>query len=230
VQSDTALEAAGRAEELSREVAKLKPEGKDFWDKLQAASSLISGVALAFIGYFFTDSVKVALQERQLRLEHVKEMREVLLKMGSPALTPEEAEANAITLSAFGEESIVPLITQLDSGENRALGAEKGLRAVGLTSQEKTCAALQQVVRNRSGLFRWDTHQVAIRLTSELGCKGTKGDLERYDAMLDSALQSEKGLHDAAAAFQSHPQLGKEAATQLKRQVEGARKTLSRLP
>ena len=229
MQTHIALDADKRIEELTKEVAKLKGKGKDFWDKLQAASTLISGFALAFIGYYFTDSVKVALEERQLRLEHVKEMREVLLKMGSPALTPEEAEANAITLSAFGEESIVPLLIQLESGENRAVGAEKGLRAVGISSREKTCAALQQVIGNRSGLFRWDTHLVAIRLTAELGCAVAKGNLERYEAMLGSALQSETGLHEAAASFQSHPELGREAATRLKSQVEIARRALNRL-
>jgi len=230
VASDIALDFDKRIDDLSKEVAGLKGRGKDFWDKLQAASSLISGVALAFIGYYFTDSVKVALQERQLRLEHVKEMREVLLKMGSPALTPEEAEANALTLSAYGEESIVPLLIQLDSGENRAVGAEKGLRAVGLTAQEKTCASLHQVIRNRSGLFRWDTHLVCIRLAAELGCRAAQADLEQYQKMLDSALKSESELRAAAAAFQSNPELGREAATQLKSQIEAAKNTLGRLP
>src|ERR1700683_4192282 len=75
---------------------------KDGWDKLQALAPLITGVVLAAIGYLLTGSVNQAVQKSQLQFNYVKEMQDLLVKLGDPKTTLEEAKTTAVGLAAFG--------------------------------------------------------------------------------------------------------------------------------
>ena len=123
-----------------------KTEGKgpkDGWDKLQALAPLITGVVLAVVGYFLTGSVNQAVQKSQLQFNYVKEMQDLLVKLGDPKTTLEEAKTAAVGLAAFGSYSIPPLLNEIQSGElNRPAAGEYGLRAVALADPLNACPAL----------------------------------------------------------------------------------------
>src|SRR5690242_16121740 len=111
---------------------------KDFWEKLQSASGLLTGLLIFAATYMLSDRVKMAMDQRRFQFENVKEMRDLLLKLGDSKITLEQAEAESTALSLFGEPAIAPLIIQLNKEQNQALGAKQGLRAVGLIESEKT--------------------------------------------------------------------------------------------
>src|SRR5215475_5492024 len=90
--------AGGEAGESKSETDK----PKDFWDKLQSVSALISGALLALVGYFLTGPVNQTIQKSQLQFNYVKEMEELLAKLGEPKASLEEAKTAAVALAAFG--------------------------------------------------------------------------------------------------------------------------------
>src|SRR5262249_15021800 len=154
---------------------------KDNWDKLQALSPLITGVVLAAIGYFLTGSVNQAFQKSQLQFNYVKEMQELLGKLGDPKTTPEEAKTTAVALAAFGSFSVAPLLNEIQSGElNRPAAGEYGLRVVALADPGNTCPVLGRVLENRSAAYNWLTHRAAIRILGSANCQTARSVLEHY--------------------------------------------------
>src|SRR5438128_110 len=83
--------------------------GKDFWDKLQAFSSVLSGLVIFGVGWWLNDKVNHALEAKKVELEYVKDMRDLLVGFGN-AETQSVADANAIALAAYGEAAIGPLL------------------------------------------------------------------------------------------------------------------------
>jgi hypothetical protein len=166
---------------LQEDVEKLKAKPKDKWDKLQAASTLISGLLVFGIGYWVKDSIDLAREEQQLQLANVTEMQELLVKL--PAATADEAAAAALTLAAFGPPAIGPLVTALDSGK-QVPAAEAGLRTVGIAHSAEVCESLLAVMTNRAARFTWITHKSAIRLIRELECPCARQALGDYFELL----------------------------------------------
>jgi len=175
-----------------KELDKLKTKPRDRLEILQIFMPIIAGVLLAAVGYFLTGSVNNAINRQQLQLSQVAEMRDLILDLGAPGATRESVEATALTLSAFGEHAIPPLLNMLQSGgSNSYLAAREGLRAVGLTDQEAVCGQLQRVIENRTRLFTWETHRAAIELTGELGCRTSLPLLEDYRRTVRGSLERE---------------------------------------
>jgi hypothetical protein len=171
-QPENAASIAERLDRLDGAVAELRKKRKDTWEKFQALSPFVTAVVVAVLGYALNRTVNDALQEQQLLVSNVKEMRELLLQVGSEEVTPEKARTTALTLAAFGRHAIPPLVNILDSGgEVRGPAAEQGLRAVGLTDRKAACDRMVSVAGDVNGLYTWTTHRFAIRLLGELGCE-----------------------------------------------------------
>jgi hypothetical protein len=200
---------------------------RDRWDKLQALSPLITGVVLAAIGYFLTGSVNQAVQRNQLQFNYVKEMQELLVKLGDAKTTLEEAKTTAVALAAFGSYSIPPLLNEIQSGElNRPAAGERGLRAVALADPTNACPALVRVLENRTAAYNWLTNRAAIRILGTANCQMAPPVLARYQMRLDGAASSADGFTAFQATLADDPGVTKETVDQLKSEVDKTLKLL----
>ena len=163
--------------------------GKDVWDKLGALAPLLSGVFVAVVAYFLTDSVNTALKREELQLSNVTEMRALLLSLEGPK--QDEWRAAAFALSAFGPPAVPPLVASLSTADEvRTTLIETALRGIGLSHHDAVCAPMVSVVDNRTARFTWLMHKSAIRLIGDLGCREGAVPLRRYAAVVDQALTS----------------------------------------
>jgi hypothetical protein len=170
-----------RLRKLEKDLEKLKGP---YWVEILKAllPPLISGLAILLAGYWLTGSVNNAFQKRQLQLSNAKEMQALLQQFRDG----KEPESTALALSAFGEPAIVPLLYVLDQGggDVQVVAAAEGLRAIAATEPAPVCGQLSRVLRNRTGIFSWETHLQAIKLGGELECNDFQIDLKNYEALL----------------------------------------------
>lgn len=218
---DDLLRKEARITKLEAELEQVKRKGKDAWDIFQSLSQSLSpfvtGVVLAIVGYFLTGAVNVALQQQQMQLSNVKEMKELLEKLGTTDITAEQAEASAFTLSVFGRYAIAPLIDLvLVGGEVRGPAAEKGLRAVGLREPTAVCDQLAHLLDTRSA---WQTHRVVIRLLGDLRCQQALPTLQAYAQLVEQAATPE-GLRRYKNIVQDDPQPTAESIELLKQELD----------
>jgi hypothetical protein len=213
--------AAGSQTENVQQSDEARTKTKDFWDKLQSASGVISGLLIFAIGYVASDRVKLALEQRKFQFENVKEMRDVLMKLGDSKITQEQAEAESTALSLFGEPAIAPLIIQLNKEQNQGLGAKQGLRALGLIEAPKTCSHLAGVIEHRSGLFSLWAQEAAVDLLQELNCRAQMRTLESYERLLNQAA-TERGRQKFATTVRDPTNVTVESLASLTRQVQTA--------
>ncbi|HUI56581.1 MAG TPA: hypothetical protein VLY04_16510 [Bryobacteraceae bacterium] len=200
---------------------------KDFWDKLQALSPFVTGVVLAAIGYFLTGSVNKTVQKSQLQFNYVKEMQELLAKLGDSKTTLEEAKTTAVALAAFGSYSIPPLLNEIQSGElNRPAAGEYGLRAAALADPANACPALTRVLENRTAAYNWLTDRAAIRILGSAGCPKAQPVLAGYRVRLSAAASSPDGFTAFQATLADEPTVTKETVDQLKSEVGKSMKLL----
>lgn len=210
----------------SREKAEAKGP-KDRWDKMQALSPFITGVVLAAIGYFLTGSVDQAVQKSQLQFNYVKEMQELLAKLGDSKTTPEEANTTAVALAAFGSYSIPPLLNEVQSGQpNREAAGEYGLRAVALADPKNACPALGRILENRTAAYNWLTHRAAIRILGRANCQMARPVLVGYQSRLDGAGSSPDGFAAFRATLADAPGVTKETVDLLGSEVKQTLKLL----
>jgi hypothetical protein len=205
----------------SPQTEKPAPKSKDFWEKLQSASGLLTGLLIFAATYMLSDRVKLAMDQRRFQFENVKEMRDLLVKLGDSNITQEQAEAESTALSLFGEAAIAPLIIQLNKQQNQALGAKQGLRAVGLIEADRTCRQLAGVIEHRSGLFSLWAQQAAVDLLQELNCRPQARSLELYARRLSQA-GTEKGLQEFKITVRDPASATVESLDNLTRQVQTA--------
>jgi hypothetical protein len=206
---------------------KKSAESKDNWDKLQALSPLITGIVLAAIGYFLTGSVNQAFQKSQLQFNYVKEMQELLGKLGDSKTTLEEAKSTAVALAAFGSFSIAPLLNEIQSGElNRPAAGEYGLRAVALADPVNACPALGRVLENRTAAYNWLTHRAAVRILGTANCQSARPVLAGYAARLNAATATPSGFTTFQETLAEEPAVTRETVDLLKSEVAKTGKLL----
>jgi hypothetical protein len=216
-------EAASGGESKTKETDK----PKDGWDKLQALSPLITGIVLAAVGYFLTGSVNQAVQKSQLQFNYVKEMQELLAKLGDSRTTLEEAKTTAVALATFGSYSIPPLLNEIQSGElNRSAAGEYGLRAVSLADPNNACPALGRVLENRTAAYNWLTHRAAIRILGTANCQVALPVLTSYRARLKAAASSQAEFNAFQATLGDDPGLTRETVDQMKSELDKSLKLL----
>jgi hypothetical protein len=174
-----------------------KSRTEKIWEIIQPfLVTLIPSLVLFWIGYSFQEQVKRDIEERKLRTDNVKEMRELIRQLLVEDLDTSKAHATAIAIAAFGRYSVVPLVSILETGGvNRTLAAQRGLVAAGLADRSHTCAVLVEILDNRTQRYTTITHRQIIRTVSEVGCMGSEGAhgeraLERYRTFLDAGAAS----------------------------------------
>ncbi|WP_143135961.1 hypothetical protein [Burkholderia ubonensis] len=221
------LSAEERLASLEREIEKPKPSlearlsalekrlpaTKDGWDKLgifvSPFATILTGVVVALVSYCLTGRITNALERQKLQEVNITAMRDTLIKLNSADVSQTEAEASALALAAYGEYSVVPFITVLDSGGDvRGPAAMHGLRAAALVSHEAVCDRLAQVLDNRTQLYRWQTHRTTITLIGEIGCKGKAATtaLNNYSDLVGCArTQSELTAYQNVVSAESVP-------------------------
>ena len=218
-----------KVEKLQADVDQLKKKRRDVWDKFQTLSPFLTAVVVAVLGYALNRTINDALQEQQLVLANVREMREALLRLGAETDSA-QATRTALTLAAFGRHAIAPLVSVLDTGQDvLPAAAEEGLRAVGLNDRRAACQRMNDLVGNRRGVYRWTTHRVAVRLIGDLGCPGVGDDLRQFSRLVDA-----RNTPEGAVRFRSAFREGKRwdqaelalAGTELHDEIE---RTLDRL-
>ncbi|MCP4546376.1 MAG: hypothetical protein GY835_07915 [bacterium] len=173
-------------------LGRLEGKPRSRLDILQIFMPIITGIMLAFVGFLLTGSVNNAINRQKMQLSQVAEMRGLILDLGSATATRDTMRATALTLSAFGEHAVPPLLNMLQSGgDNSYLAAKVGLRAVGLTNRDAVCGHLRKVLENRTRLFTWETHRAAVELTGELGDRGSLRLLENYRRVVRNSLEQD---------------------------------------
>jgi hypothetical protein len=132
---------------------------------------------------------KLALEQRKTDLSGIGQMRELIAQLYKDGITPQEAQAIALSLAAFGDLAVPPLIHAIETGSpNRRTGAEVGLAAAALAAPDPVCATLARVIDNRTALFTWQTHESAIRLLGQLGCQNQRLSVEAFGRLLDGGV------------------------------------------
>jgi hypothetical protein len=58
---------------------------------------------------------------------------------------------------------------------------------VARSEPEAVCSAMQGVVRNRSGLYKWQTHLAALRIIGQAGCMASCRTVANYRDTMSSA-------------------------------------------
>lgn len=212
--AEAAVAREARLSRIEDDLKKLKPKGKDGWEKLQAITPLIAGVLVAFISYLLTGSVNNAIQRQQLQLSNVKEMRDLLAQLDTADAG--QADSAAFTLSAFGRPAVPPLMAALlAGGEVRAPAAERSLRAIGLNDADAVCGPARRVIENRTGRFSWLAHLSVIRLLGDLECRDARASLEAYSRAL-APVASPADVALFATRVDPDPPLDLSAVEQLK--------------
>lgn len=223
-------EESGESSDAETGESKKHDKPKDFWDKLQSVSGLISGSLLAIVGFVLTGSVNQTIQKSQLQFNYVKEMEELLAKLGDPKVSLEEAKTMAVALGAFGSYSIPPLLNEIQSGElNRPAAGETGLRSVALADPKNTCPALARILENRTGAYNWFSHRAAIRILGTAGCLDQEPVLIRYQKKLTAAAGSAEAFEGFKEMLADEPVVTKETIDQLKSEIEKTLKLLERV-
>jgi hypothetical protein len=138
---------------------------------LDILKTLLPSIVLAVLGFAFKDTVDQALREREIQLAAVKEMETLVPDLQKTDLMRADAQAKAAQLAAYGRYSVPFFVNILEVGnQNAAVGAEDGLRMVSRSDPLVVCSALQNVIQNRSGLYRWQTHLVALEVLGQSSC------------------------------------------------------------
>jgi hypothetical protein len=126
---------------------------------------------LAILGFALKDTVDQALREREIQLAAVKEMETLVPDLQKTDLGRPEAQAKAAQLAAYGRYSVPFFVNILEVGnQNAGVGAEDGLRMVARSEPDEVCTALERVITNRTGLYRWQTHMSALEVLGQASC------------------------------------------------------------
>jgi hypothetical protein len=153
---------------------------------LDVLKTLLPSIVLAVLGFALKDTVDQALREREIQLAAVKEMETLVPDLQKTDLVRADAQAKAAQLAAYGRYSVPFFVNILEVGnQNAAVGAEDGLRMVARSDPEAVCTALQTVIRNRTGLYRWQTHLSALEVLGQASCTKACRDVATFrDDML----------------------------------------------
>jgi len=186
--SEVALEV--RLQSLEKGISELQhkahepSKGKDGWDKVEKLSSVLWPVVTLLISIFVTGRIENALKERQLHLENVKDMQQLIQSLNTAP--PETASSIALVLGAHGRYAVAPMIELLQAGQPEHLPAAiAGLRSAAAIDHDFVCNQLTGVIKNRTRLYQQEVHQTAIDLLGDLDCQDAKQPLRDYIAKLE---------------------------------------------
>ena len=171
---------------MEERVGKLKPGEKDAWDKFEKLSSVLWPVVTLLVSLFVTARIENAFKERQLHLDNVKDMQQLLQQLDNADAGA--AMSYALALGAHGRYAVAPMIQVLQTGgaEHRP-AAIAGLRAAAAIDADFVCQELTGVIRNHTGMYQMEVHQSAVELLGDLNCREAVQPLRDYLTRLERA-------------------------------------------
>lgn len=176
--------------------------------------SLIPSIVLAIIGYYLNDTVNRALKEHELQIDVVKDMQSLAAALQKSDIQRTEALAVAAQLASYGKYSIPFFINVQEVGnEYGNLGALEGLRMVARTEPDAVCERVEGVIRNRTGLYRWQSHLAALQLIGEAHCSAAYSLVKAYRSDLVSLVVLQKWVAAAAPEQSEFDKISTEVRT-----------------
>jgi hypothetical protein len=206
------LEALERGAASSQE-KKDRNKRRGFWDVVETLmpmlGPLVSGAALAWVGYMLTGALEAGFKSQELHLSEAKEMRDQLARFHADKITSDDARGTALTLSIYGRPAISPLLTVLigPDPDVRLPAAEDGLRAISLAYPDDLCKALVGILRNRAGHIPWPAYAAAVRLAGDASCKSAEPALTALADRLANA--TPLNVAELAKDFADNPPLAR---------------------
>jgi hypothetical protein len=168
-----------RLRSIEDKIEHLKPSGKDTWDKLEKLSSTGWAVVTLLISIFVTGRIENALKERQLHLENVKDMQQLMEQLDKA--DAQSAMSYGLALGAHGRYAVAPMIQVLQSGiVDHREAAVAGLRAAAAIDEDFVCKQLTQVIQNHTRLYQMEVHESAAKLLGDLDCQVAAQPLRDY--------------------------------------------------
>ena len=175
-----------RLRSIEVKIESLKPAGKDTWDKLEKLSSATWAVVTLLISIFVTGRIETALKERQLHLENVKDMQQLMQQLDKA--DAQTAMSCALALGAHGRYAVAPMIQVLQTGVvDHREAAVAGLRAAAAIEKDFVCGQLTGVIQNHTRLYQMEVHESAAKLLGDLDCQVAAQPLRDYIARLERA-------------------------------------------
>ena len=205
-----------RLKNIEEKLAANKDKGAMAWF-LDILKTLLPSIVLAVLGFALKDSVDQALREREIQLEAVKEMEKLVPDLQKTDLDRPDAQAKAAQLAAFGRYTVPFFVNILEVGnQNAGVGAEDGLRMVARSEPQSVCAALDSVVRDRTGLYRWQTHLSALEVLGQANCSTACNDVKSYHDTMSSPDNYQRWVSSSAQPNE-YDKVSKQAADTLER-------------
>lgn len=181
-----ATDVEKRLRSIEEKMEHLKPGGKDTWDKLEKLSSACWAVVTLLISVFVTGRIETALKERQLHLENVKDMQQLMQQLDKA--DAQSAMSYGLALGAHGRYAVEPMIQVLQSGiVDHREAAIAGLRAAAAIDEDFVCKQLTGVIQNRTRLYQMEVPESAAKLLGDLDCKDAARPLRDYVERLGRA-------------------------------------------
>jgi len=144
----TLTELARQQKELVEALMRKREKNKDFWDKFSSASTFISGVIVALVGLYFTNSYNAQqaardeiLKTQQLRLAEVEVVQKFIPQLNG---TDKEKKLALIAISSLGNAELATKIAVLDQSE----GAKAALQSLSESGSPEEKRYAQRALEN----------------------------------------------------------------------------------
>lgn len=185
-------ELDSRLAKMEIAVGKLR-EGSSWKSWIEVLSKLLLPILLFWLAFTFKDSVQHALEYRRLQVESAQAIEKLLQTLHMENLEMSQATAAALTLSAYGDAAIMPLVGALEHGSpNTETAAKQALFVIGLNHPDALTQGMAAVLAKRQGQFRWQTHQAAVEILGKVAHPKARDVLLSYRPLLAEPVS--KGL------------------------------------
>ncbi len=192
--NNEAAELTSRVIELEAAAKNLK-KSSSWLHWTEVTSRLLLPLLLFWLAFTFKDSVQLALEYQQLEVRSAEAIEKLLGTLHKKELENNEATAAALTLSAYGKASVMPLVSVLEHGSpNAETAAKQGLFVLGLSHPDTVIESMATVLSKQNKQFRWQTHQTAINILGQLALPDAQNVLLVYKPLLEKHVS--KGLPD----------------------------------
>ena len=161
---------------------------------IDTIAKIVLPVLLFVFGFFLVDRVETALKERQLEVQSASAIKDLLNTLHSEA-GQSEATSAALTLAAYGEVAVIPLIGTIEYGPPQsAAAARRALFLIGLDHPKELTKTLSRVLAKRDRQFHAKVHQIVIAVLGEVGHPDAVYPLQSYRLVIERP--ADEGLED----------------------------------
>lgn len=176
-----------RVAELENNFVELKQGTPASWQRwIEVLSKLLLPLLLFWLVFTFKDSVQHALEYQRLEVESAEAIEKLLQTLHKEEVEIAKSMAAALTMAAYGEAAIVPLVGALEHGSaNTETAVKQGLFILGLSHPVPVSRTLGMVLSKRKRQFRWQTHQAAIEIIGKVEHPKARDILMSYRVLLE---------------------------------------------